>query len=489
MSSWTAKYWVAQKFFEFFYDEKKSVIEIEKWDLDKGMVNEIFDIVLAQIMHGDDRSISATISPDSARLLGVQLRLFRILIGSFYEELSEKIKKLIFSDKNILVYSVMLTIFPKFVDGYIAAIAGLGTVISKNEEEEQRRKSSILFPFQTSSVPNPGEDKISNFTTDSDTVFHVEMVSEIIHSMRRMDMKSHPLLLGFPHLFPALKKLIWNKKLINEFFFQLYDLMEVGDDWGEQYVSRIAIACLTAIGAQNIPKYTKRLAGLIRAHHDSVIPLLLVQQYIQTHARESIRVLPLLMDIVVLPCLDSMDYRLRKNSVKPTSELFKCMNKQFPMTGFHQNRQKFAIGTTRGQIVVYDIRSANKWRILDGHTGAISAIGFDICGKHICSYSATDCTVRVWYLASGGVASAGAVVVSGASGGSTQTSVLSGLLGTSGGKCLIVKQLGPIDEGDASGIKHPFNLVYRIQSVKIRWTSDSDILLVRENGQGIQIRI
>jgi WD40 repeat protein len=155
------------------------------------------------------------------------------------------------------------------------------------------------------------------------------------------------------------------------------------------------------------------------------------------------------------------------------------------MTCFHQNRQTFSIGTTQGQIIVYDLRSASKWRLLDGHTGAISAIGFDFSGKHICSYSATDRTVRVWFLASGGVAGAGPVVVNGAG----QTSVLSGLLGTSGGKCLLVKQLGPIDEGDASGIHHPFNLVYRIQSVKIRWTRDSEVLVMRENGQGVQVRI
>jgi WD40 repeat protein len=159
------------------------------------------------------------------------------------------------------------------------------------------------------------------------------------------------------------------------------------------------------------------------------------------------------------------------------------------MTSFHQGKQKFAIGSTQGQVIVFDIRSATKWRILDGHTGAISAVGFDQTGKYLCSYSATDCTVRVWHITGGGVTGvSGPTVIHGNSAG--PTSILGGLLGSTGGKCVQVKQLGTIDEDKAvNGIKHPFNMVYRINGVKIRWTSENDILLVRENGQGIQIRL
>ena len=158
------------------------------------------------------------------------------------------------------------------------------------------------------------------------------------------------------------------------------------------------------------------------------------------------------------------------------------------MTMFHQAKQKFAIGSTQGQVVVYDVRSASKWRVLDGHTGAISAVGFDPSGKYLCSYSATDCTVRVWHITSGGVAGAGAIVVNGNL--SAPSSVFGGMLGASGGKCVQVKQLGPIDDTSSiKGISHPFNLVYRISGVKVRWTSEVDILLVRENGQGIQIKL
>ena len=180
-----------------------------------------------------------------------------------------------------------------------------------------------------------------------------------------------------------------------------------------------------------------------------------------------------------------MDYRIRKSSIDPITELFKTLNRLYPMTAFQQAKQKFALGTTQGQVMVYDVRSGTKWRILDGHTGAISAVGFDASGKHLCSYSATDCTVRVWHFTGGGMTGVTALIINGNSSGS----MLSGLLGGSGGKCIQVKQLGPIDEDVVNGIKHPFNLVYRIHGVKIRWTSETDILIVRENGQGIQVRL
>jgi len=359
-------------------------------------------------------------------------------------------------------------------------------------------------------------------------LFHVEMTERIFVEISGQGLESFnvdklPLLMTITNSYTSLRRVAVSKESLNNFFFTVYDWIKVkrGGGGGNasattfendedsidnvaestrvstpesdvdkklflKFMSNISTDIITAIGFNNTTKFAKRLAALIKAKHSAVVPLFLAQNLIEKFSRHSIRILPMLMEIVILPCLDSLDYRLRKTSIQPVCELFKSMNKQFPMTAFHQTRQKFAIGSTQGQVFVYDIRSASKWRILDGHTGAISAIGFDPSGKHLCSYSATDCTVRVWFLASGGVASAGPVVVSGFGG---SGSVLSGLLGTSGGKCIQVKQLGATDKDDRSGIKHPFTLIYRIQSVKIRWTSESDILLVRENGEGVQILI
>jgi hypothetical protein len=254
----------------------------------------------------------------------------------------------------------------------------------------------------------------------------------------------------------------------------------------EKCLSDVSVDCLIAIGLRNPSKFCKRLALVTKSSHSAFLALHLVKLFIERATRHSLTFLPIFFEIVVLPCLDPMDYRLRKSAVGPVTHLFKSLNRHYPMTAFHQGKQKFAVGTTQGQVNIYDIRTGTKWRILDGHTGAISSIGYDPSGKYLCSYSATDCTIRVWQITSGGVAGAGAVVVKS----NTVESILGGFLSTSGGKCVVVKQLGPIDEdASCSGIRHPFNIAFKISSVKIRWTSANDILLVRENGRGLQLRI
>ena len=74
----------------------------------------------------------------------------------------------------------------------------------------------------------------------------------------------------------------------------------------------------------------------------------------------------------------------------------------FPMVSFHQNSQRFAIGTKASFIIIYDLRTAAKWRILEGHKGSISCLSFDAAGKFIASYSSNDYTVKIWKVGSTG---------------------------------------------------------------------------------------
>ena len=471
-----------------------------------------FDFLLKLLNHviGDaTRLIVDTLDDDIVRFVKlVELELTRMIVSG-YEVLRNRIEELVFDEKNLLVYSLILGIVPRNLPGYCEAVGAVFETIAT--EEEIKRKSSLISNI-TGAISRRQSVNIVN--GDEKILFHVEMAEKILGLFVETEMISMgklPVLLTIADTYCNMRKLVLNKDVLNNFFFTIYGWIvvagsgrdvvvedEIGsmnsrsttpenlNTFGGKFLSRIGTDIVVSIGFNNSTKFAKRLAALIKAKHSSVVPLFLVRKLIEKYARHSIRILPMLMEMVILPCLDSMDYRLRKTSIQPTSEVFKSMNRRFPMTAFHQNRQKFAIGSTQGQVFVYDIRSATKWRILDGHTGAISAVGFDPSGKHLCTYSATDCTVRVWYLASGGVASAGPVVVSGSGGAG---SVLSGLLGTTGGKCVQVKQLGATDQDDRSGIKHPFTLIHRIQSVKIRWTSESDILLVRENGEGAQIRL
>lgn len=50
-----------------------------------------------------------------------------------------------------------------------------------------------------------------------------------------------------------------------------------------------------------------------------------------------------------------------------TASLFQLV-RRFPMVTFHQQTQRFAVGCTDGLIVLYDLRTATKWKVLEGHT-------------------------------------------------------------------------------------------------------------------------
>ena len=317
------------------------------------------------------------------------------------------------------------------------------------------------------------------------TEFFVTTVENLLEKIHKRTAKWFEIDL-FTESFPFVRKLIKNKTLFHEVFSLMFADVEVDRRTLES--SEMATKYLIAIGARNPTKFAKRLALMVKTNHSADIPLYLIRRLVEDYRVHSLRFLSVLFEAVVLPSLDPMDYRVRKSSVGPVTDLFKTLNKFYPMTAFHQNRQKFALGTTQGQVIIFDVRSGTKWRILDGHTGAISAIGFDASGKYLCSYSATDCTARVWHITSGGVPGVTALVVHG---NTSSGSVLGSLLGSSGGKCVKVKQLGPTDDysNGESSIKHPFDLNYRMNGVKIRWTSETDVLVVRETGQGVQIRL
>lgn len=47
-------------------------------------------------------------------------------------------------------------------------------------------------------------------------------------------------------------------------------------------------------------------------------------------------------------------------------------------------------------MLVYDLRTATKWRILQGHEAAISSLAFSSAGETLASVSFTDRTLRWW---------------------------------------------------------------------------------------------
>ncbi|KAJ1549480.1 hypothetical protein HK405_001915, partial [Cladochytrium tenue] len=70
--------------------------------------------------------------------------------------------------------------------------------------------------------------------------------------------------------------------------------------------------------------------------------------------------------------------------------------KAYPSVTFHQASQRLSIGTPEGVCIVYDLKSATRVQILEGHQRSVSAVSFSADGRLIASYSAEENCVRLW---------------------------------------------------------------------------------------------
>lgn len=82
----------------------------------------------------------------------------------------------------------------------------------------------------------------------------------------------------------------------------------------------------------------------------------------------------------------SVCYLCRRSTLKSATNALYQLVRVFPMTRFHQGSQRFAVGNTDGSVVIFDLRTAAKWRIFEGHTGTVF-----FAPKDIFLHSASEC--------------------------------------------------------------------------------------------------
>ena len=70
---------------------------------------------------------------------------------------------------------------------------------------------------------------------------------------------------------------------------------------------------------------------------------------------------------------------------------------RYPFVDFSSSAQKLIVGTLEGASVIYDLRTATRSVVLEGHQGSISALSFSPDAKFVATSSLQDQTVRVWY--------------------------------------------------------------------------------------------
>jgi len=153
---------------------------------------------------------------------------------------------------------------------------------------------------------------------------------------------------------------------------------------------------------------------------------------IKTHSQALAKVLPSAVSACI-KCLDPSQQSQRKLLLHSATSALYTMVQNYPATSFHQQSQRFAVGTGISQhcvIIIYDLRTATVWRLLEGHGSEINAVTFsgDDEGGRLISYSALESpspSIRIWNTEiSGGF--------------------LSGLIGMSG-KCIKIIRFDRVD--------------------------------------------
>ncbi|CDR95085.1 hypothetical protein, conserved [Babesia bigemina] len=107
--------------------------------------------------------------------------------------------------------------------------------------------------------------------------------------------------------------------------------------------------------------------------------------------------------VIVVRCLDPSDSSVRMLMLKSaTSALFQLV-KNFPMAAFYQDTQRFAVGSVSGHVVIYDLRTATKCRILGGDIKGVASLAFSSTGDYIAAYYRDPPCLVIWNCSSSGL--------------------------------------------------------------------------------------
>ncbi|ORZ11171.1 hypothetical protein BCR42DRAFT_421704 [Absidia repens] len=82
--------------------------------------------------------------------------------------------------------------------------------------------------------------------------------------------------------------------------------------------------------------------------------------------------------------------------VAATATLHDLVNR-YSSVDFSSSAQKLVVGTLEGATIVYDLQTATRSAVFEGHTGAVSVVKFSPDAKWIATGSLLDHTVRVWH--------------------------------------------------------------------------------------------
>ncbi|WFC96898.1 hypothetical protein MBRA1_003562 [Malassezia brasiliensis] len=110
--------------------------------------------------------------------------------------------------------------------------------------------------------------------------------------------------------------------------------------------------------------------------------------------------LPRLVEAVV-KSLDPTAGATRSAMAKSATLMISALVETYPSIAFHGATQRLAVGTQDGQVVLYDVKTATRLYVLDGHERPVTACSFSPDGRRFLSMSLDDECVLIWRLSTG----------------------------------------------------------------------------------------
>lgn len=213
--------------------------------------------------------------------------------------------------------------------------------------------------------------------------------------------------------------------------------------------------------------------------------------------------LPLVVECI-LRCLEPSDPAMRRALLGDATTVLFELVRVYPMISFNQGGQKIAVGCLNGAIIVYDLRTATKWKILEPspceiqyHSSnqssschpsfytsqliipSVTAVEFSPDGATLASYSSADGCVKFWSLGSGGFLSN---ILAGFSTKSCQTFKLPPIIKN------YEKKASSTPSTSNNKIK-AFSIGSELKVVKLLWRADgSAVQVIREDGSSLPVR-
>ncbi|GAA5867444.1 hypothetical protein JCM8547_007506 [Rhodosporidiobolus lusitaniae] len=116
----------------------------------------------------------------------------------------------------------------------------------------------------------------------------------------------------------------------------------------------------------------------------------------------------------VVKSLDPTVSSLRETVHQAATVILNELVRTFPSIDFHGKSQRLAVGTHEGACIVFDLRTATRLYVLEGHSHPVTALSWSPDGHRLVTVSLEESKVAVWKTATGlfsGMLAAGAVAV------------------------------------------------------------------------------